>query len=112
MGDEAKKTYKLFALPLSAKNIDAAAGARFSRATARYVLIYTHDTAPENSVEIGIEEVSRLSKEDYDWLTDCNFLILAESAKENESKIAADISKRLDVLESELKKEKEKQKEG
>lgn len=112
MADDAKKAYRLYALTLTQANVERAYGERFSRITRGYVLVYTQGEAPENSAEIGIEEINRLTKADLDWLSDCNFLIFADAAKENEAQIAGDLSKRMDILESALKAEKEKQKEG
>ena len=112
MAEAAKKTYRLFALALTQENVERAYTERFSRITRGYVLLYTSDEAPENGVEIGIEEVNRLTNADYSWLSDCNLLILADAAKEHESEIAGNLSKQLDVLENALKAEKEKQKEG
>lgn len=109
---EAKKPYRLYAMPLTQENMEIAYGERFSRITRGYVLIYTRENAPENCVEIGIEEINRLTSEDYAWLSDCNCLIVADAAKANEAQIASDLKKRMEVLEMALKAEKEKQKEG
>lgn len=112
MEENARKTFKLYALPTTPETIEKAAAERFSRATARYVLIYTHEQAPSNSTEIGIEEITRLTKEDSDWLADCNFLILSDEMKRNEREIAGEIEKKLNDLETALKAEKEKMREG
>ena len=112
MSETPKKTYRLYALPLTQENVERAYGERFSRITRGYVLLYTQSEAPEDAVEIGIEEVNRLTSADYAWLSDCNFLIVADAAKEKEDQIAGDLKKKLEVLETALKAEKEKQKEG
>lgn len=104
------KTYRLYALPLTQENVEAAYGERFSRVTRGYVLLYTYNDAPVNGVEIGIEEVNRLTSADYSWLSDCNCLIVADAAKEKEAQIAGDMKRRIDALERALKAEKDKQK--
>ena len=111
MPDIVKKTYRLYALPLTAKNIATAAERRFARVTTRYVLIYSAEEV-DGGAEIGESEISRLTVGDADWLTDCNLILLAEDAKGREAEIAGSLEKRLDAFEQALKAEKEKQKEG
>ena len=59
MANDAKQSYKLYALPLTTENILAAANERFSRATPTpepgYVLIYSEGQKPEGSTEITAE---------------------------------------------------------
>jgi hypothetical protein len=111
MANDAKKTYRLFALPMTTDSVARITKERFCRATTRYALVYTADTAPENSVEIGREELHRLTQGDQDWLTDCNFLILAEELKRHETDIAGSIDAKLEAFAEALKAEKNK-KEG
>ena len=112
MAEKAKKTYRLFALPMTEENVAQTEMQRFCRATPRYVLVYTDGNAPDGSVEIGNDDLHRLTQGDKNWLTDCNFIILAQELKQNENAIATDVGKRLEALEEALKSEKAKQKEG
>ncbi len=112
MEENAKKEYRLFALAINDKSVETAAKARFCRATGRYVLVYTAEDAPDGGVEIGADDLNRLSQGEQNWLNDCNFLIMAEYARAHEGEIAGSMSKMLDELESALKAEKEKRKEG
>ena len=111
MAEDAKKKYRLYVLPLDQKCIDVASKERFYRASPRYVLIYTAGEIKLPHAEITQDELHRLSTGEANWLRDCNLVLLAEAARENEESIAEDLSKRLDRLEAALKKEKEKVKE-
>ena len=76
--------------------------------TTRYVLIYTTDII-ENGAEIGESDIGRLTVGDAEWLTDCNFILLAEDAQNREAEIAGSLEKKLEALEQALRSEKEKQ---
>lgn len=111
MDKDAKKKYRLFALPLTNQNITLAADERFSRATPNpepgYVLIYTDGKAPDNAEEITQERVKLLSQADERWLIDVNAALIAERIAENEPEIVRGLSESIERLEAELKRRKE-----
>ena len=113
MANDAKKTYRLYVLPMDEEGIKTAAKERFYRATPRYVLVYTTGEITGKHAEITETEAHRLSRSDSEWLRDCFTVLAAEQLKEHESEIVEGVSKRLDALEIALKAEKEKiEKEG
>ena len=108
---ETKKTYRLYALPLDGKNMEAAAKERFSRATPLpapgYILIYTSGEKPADAEEITPERVSLLSPADMLWLTDSNSVILAEETQGKQTEVLQRLSEHIVALESELKRKRE-----
>lgn len=108
MTDELKITYKLYALDTSKDGIETASKERFCRITPFYILVYCEGgRTPKDGIEITQTETHRLSKQDEQWLLDCNIVILAEQAKKHESEIAANVQERLKKLEEILKAERE-----
>ena len=112
MADDATKTYRLYALPLTGDNIALAAAERFSRATPTpepgYVLIYTHSEPPRGAQEINEERTALLSQADIRWLFDSNAAIVAEEIEKNKPEVLKNLSARMETLEAELKRTKEK----
>ena len=102
------KTYRLYALPISAENVDATAAARFGRITGSYALIYTDGEAPDGALCLGKEHEGRLTDNDRTWLRDCNLVIIAEAMKQDETRICGEISDELELLEQRLREEAEK----
>lgn len=109
MSQELKIAWKLYAMHYNDVSREIAVSERFSRISDGYVLLYTDKAAPEHSVEIGESAVWRLSETERQWLQDCNLIILAEETKRHEAQIAADLGKRVAMLEEALKAEKQKQ---
>lgn len=111
MAEEGKKTYRLFALPLTISNIKIAADVRFSRATPTpepgYVLIYTDDDRPNGAYEITENDANLLSAADKRWLFDSNAAIIAEEIELQKPDILRGLSERVEALETELKRKKE-----
>lgn len=107
MGKE-KVTYRLYALRVNSKSIEAAGGERFHRVTPDYVLIYTDKGQPENSVEITKDEVGRLTDGDSEWLLGCNVVIINEETVNNIEDIKDSLSAKVEQLEEALAKEKAK----
>lgn len=112
MSNELHIAYKLYAMEINRENIQAANAMRFCRITPFYILIYTHEDAPKNAIEVTQTETHRLTDNDEQWLLDCNLVILAEEAKKREVEIAADMKSRLERLEKALENEAENLKEG
>lgn len=116
--EEEKKVYKLYAMRTTNEAMEALQKAsgmgnspRFSRITANYMLIYTEDANIMAKVFpfikytiIGDKEVSRLSSEDRDWLTNCNFSIIAEEVEKNKDIILQNMTDAIDALAAELEK--------
>lgn len=102
------KKYKLYAQTITAENVAKAENQRFCRITSEYILIYTCGRKPYGSVEITNRETKRLTANDRLWLQDCNAVLIMEQTKEKQGEIAADLSKKMDTLEIELMKEKER----
>ncbi len=111
MDNDAKKAYKLFALPLTSENIALAAKERFSRATPApepgYVLIYTDGNAPENAAEITKDRAGLLTAADERWLIDSNAVLIADQLAANETEVLRGLSEKIEALDAELKKRKE-----
>lgn len=111
MGEDAKRTFKLYALPLSAENIAAAANERFSRATPTpepgYVLIFTDGAAPEHAAEITEETAKLLSPADVRWLIDSNAAIVAEEIERRKPEVLKQLSEQIETLETELRRKKD-----
>ena len=102
------KKYKLYAQNITGQNVAKAESQRFCRITSEYSLIYTYGRKPYGSVEITTGETKRLTANDRLWLQDCNAALIMEQTKEKQGEIAADLSKKMDTLEIELMKEKER----
>lgn len=102
------KNYMLYALPISAENVETTAAARFGRITGSYALIYTAGKAPDGAVCLGKEHENRLTENDKAWLRDCNLVIIAEAMKQDETRICGEISDELELLEQRLREEADK----
>lgn len=103
MSAELKIQYKLYALEVNKAGIETASNERFCRITPFYILVYScADEAPAGAIEITQTETHRLSKQDEQWLLDCNIVILTEEAKKHETEIAKDMSARIDAMEKYL----------
>lgn len=101
---ELKIAYKLYALELTREGIKTASEQRFCRITPFYVLVYTDGDAPQDSIEITEEETNRLTKQDEQWLLDCNTAILMEQMHKHEAEISKDVLQRMEKWEQELEK--------
>lgn len=110
MGEDAKKTYRLYAMPLTQSNIATAAAERFSRATPNpepgYVLVYTNGEKPKQAEEITEGRTNLLSPADMRWLFDSNAAIIAEEMERNKPEILRGMSEKIEALEAELKRRK------
>lgn len=111
MGNDEKKTYRLYALPLTSENIALAAENRFSRATPSpepgYVLVYTNGDAVKGAVEIGENNANRLSNADIRWLMDSSAAIMAEEIEKNKPEVIRHLSESVEALEDALQRKKE-----
>lgn len=103
-----KNIYKLYALKISKGNIAQAEKTRFHRITADYVLIYTAEEQPKNSVEISEAETNRLTSRDKGWLFDCNYIIINEETAKHKDDIINGLDEKMAQLEDALVKEREK----
>ena len=110
MPDMEKTVYRLYAMPLTANNIRAAAQERFSRATPSpapgYVLVYTDGEKPRGSEEITKERVDLLSPADERWLFDSNTALIAEQIELHKPEVMKGLSESIAALETELRKKK------
>lgn len=107
-----KKVYRLYAMQRTRKNEEAAYATRFYRICPGYILLYlTGRKRPEGTVEVAGEDLKRLTDGDRLWLTDCNMVILAETAAKS-GMTPQETEKRwtttLDRLERELAAERAK----
>ena len=116
MANDAKKKYALYALPLTAENIMAAAEERFSRATPTpepgYVLIYTDGQQPKGSQTITAERADMLTAADARWLMDCAAALAAEELEKHKSEVLQGLSESVEALEAELHRKKEELSQG
>lgn len=97
-----KKKYRLFVLWPTAENQERTAGARFVRMTPGYILVYTADEAPEQSVELAGENLRRMTAADEAWLVCCNAALIQEETEARRDEIRASVSEKIARLEREL----------
>jgi len=99
-----KTTWRLYVLKPDSDGIMAAGKARFSRANGKYALIYS-DKPVEKGVEIGENDLWRLSRSETEWLAACNVELLFEDAQKRQDEIRKNLAERIKALEEELKKQ-------
>ena len=111
MEKDAKKAFKLYAMPLTAENVAVGSRERFCRATPTpqpgYVLVYTDADAPKQAVEITQDSSKLLTQADVRWLFDSNAAIIAEEIELNKPQIMKRLSDSVETLETELQRKKE-----
>lgn len=103
------ETYRLFAAKSSTENMETAAGERFSRITADYILIY-RKRKPRNipCVEIKGSDTKRLTEKDCAWLKSCIMTLLREAAETAKEETGKRLSSLVTALEEALREEQEK----
>ena len=105
---EDKRTYRLYALPLTVESIEFAVSQKYSRITPYpqpgYALIYTDGEQPKSSTAITSENEKLLSEDDVRWLAESGAAILAEEAQKEQPEMMKAISDRIEALEAELAK--------
>lgn len=106
MSEKQKVKYRLFALPVSEESMAEAEKKRFSRITAKYVLIYCD--SEENAMQIDRDNFSALTEADKKWLYECNVLLLAEDALRHQEQAAKSLNDMVIALEAALESEKRK----
>lgn len=82
---EEAKMFKLYALLANAETISYANTQRFHRITPCYVLVFTQDDMPENSIEITAAEADELTDYDIAWLRDCSLTIALEAIQSEDT---------------------------
>mgnify|MGYP006967185855 CR=1 FL=1 len=107
MSEKQKVKYRLFALPVSEESMAEAEKKRFSRITAKYVLIYC-DSEAANAMQIDRDNFSALTEADKKWLYECNVLLLAEDALRHQEQAAKSLNDMVIALEAALESEKRK----
>lgn len=109
--ESAKRTYRLYAMPPTWEAIEIAMSEKYSRVTPSpapgYVLLYMDGKMPDGAQEITAEESERLTSADVKWLVECGAHILAEEITKEDSNAMANLSERIETLETELKKRKQ-----
>lgn len=101
-----KMRYGLYALKVNAENMELASRQRFNRITPGYILIYTADGAPENSVGVCGEDIHRLGSGDTGWLFDCNIALITEEAAKQAQAIAQELDDKMSGFEAALEEER------
>jgi hypothetical protein len=71
--------YKLYAMLTNEENVGIATQYRFQRITPSYTLVYG-ENKPEGTkcTEVKAEDISSLSRRDFQWLQDANMAIIRE----------------------------------
>ena len=82
---EESKTYKLYALLTNNESIQYASEHRFHRITSCYVLVFTNDEKPAESIEISADEANHLTPYDISWLRDCALTIALEAVQSEDT---------------------------
>lgn len=114
MSETKKKKYNLYALRNNEQNMELAGKHRFSRVTAKYVLIYAEDLgiidecSTSSYIIIRESDTNRLTERDREWLYSCNLTIIFEEAAKHEDVILNNINDTLNKLEEALQSEAEK----
>lgn len=110
MNSDPKKTYEVYALPLTTENVSLASEYRFMRATASpapgYVLVYTEQEPPEGSIHIDEDKAQMLTDTDWRWLMASRTELIAEALEEHASETLEDLSNTVAALERELQRKK------
>lgn len=98
--------YKLFAMHTNDKNVAIATQYRFQRITPQYILVYGED-APEGTScsEITANEISNLSRRDFQWLQDANMTLIREFALEHKDGQTSALKKFFEELDKNIKDE-------
>ena len=104
--------FRLFALKSTAAALKEAEKERFVRATPTYTLIYTERESMPNAAEITAEHINRLTDADKRWLTDCCYVLIYEDLKKDEKDLSRKMGEQIEVLERELKAQKDKLSKG
>ncbi len=98
--------YKLFAMHTNEKNVATATRYRFQRITPTYILIYAdEEPSDKNCTEIKAEDISSLSKQDFQWLQDANMTIIREFTNEHKPAQAKSFANFLRELDKNIKDE-------
>lgn len=98
--------YKLYAMHTSDANVAIATQYRFQRITPSYTLIYA-DEAPAGAkcTEIKAEDLSSLSRRDFQWLQDANVTLIREFADEHKESQTKSFANFLNELDRNIKEE-------
>ena len=101
-------TYKLYAAQVSRLNVEKAERERFSRVTAKYMLLYRR-TKPRHipAEEVKGDNLRRLTESDRLWLADCIATLLGEAAGRRQETAAQRVNEMLTAWEKELQKTRE-----
>ena len=108
MGDSEKRAYRLYALAVSKQAVDEAMKQRFSRILPEYILIYTQEVARNGWVEVGEENLYRLTKEDSDWVMQCAAALFLERLKQSGFEVSKRLGEMVDKLSAALDEERKK----
>ncbi len=102
-----EQTYKLYAVKLSAINIDQLKDFEFSLlANNRYALVYTDKALSANFVVIP--EDTKITADERDWLTKTKVTVNARYIEEHKEEILPDLDNLLTRLQEELAIEQKK----
>lgn len=104
--------FRLFALKSTAQTLKEAENERFARATQSYTLVFTEKESMPNAAEITTEHINRLTEADKRWLADCFSVLFYEDMKKDEKRLSQKMGEQIEVLEEELKKQRDKLNEG
>lgn len=88
------------------KNMAVATRYRFQRITPTYILIYAdEEPSDKNCTEIKAEDISSLSKQDFQWLEDSNIILLREFVEEHKESQVQSLKKFFEELDKNIKEE-------
>ena len=84
MGQNKALVYKLYAMLTNEENVAIATQYRFQRITPSYILVYG-ENEPEGTkcTEVKAEDISSLSRRDFQWLQDANMTIIRELTEDH-----------------------------
>lgn len=90
----------------SDSNVEIATRYRFQRITPSYILVYGEDE-PEGAkyTEITANEISNLSRRDFQWLQDANIVLLREFAEEHKDAQRSSFRQFLEELDKNIEDE-------
>ncbi len=109
MSSAKEKVWKVWAMPFGEDTSREAQSFPCCRITKDYILVYSPQPPEGAAVEVGAEELYRLTGQDNDWLLGALLEQLGRRMKEEEKEIQSRLREKVEQLAAELQKEAEKE---
>lgn len=109
MSKAKEEEWKVWAMPFGEDVSREAQTFPYCRITKDYILVYSPRRPESAAVEVGPEELYRLTRQDNDWLLGALLERLGRRMKEEEKEIRVRLREKVEQLAAELQKEAEKE---